>query len=335
MAKPPPTIAFDHEWYVACTSAEVKRGRARRLELFDHAIVLWRDSSGALHALDDRCPHLSASLSLGKISDDGIQCGMHGQRYAPNGSNLEVPSLAADFKVPKALCARSWAVAEHQGWVRIFWGPADQATDVVFGFDEITDAHTNATTAHEWPVHFTRTIENQLDHAHLPFVHRNTIGLGGSYEMKVGVWLEGNSLKTRVTTQVEALDHQYSRLIYPNLWINHLHPKFIAEVAFVPVGLKRTRIYLRGHQAFVPRWAGGQLAAWLNQPINNLIFRQDASFVRSQLPINTDEARGETLLPYDAAIAAFRKLRRSKLSAQKKRLSVVQDVRTPDHSSAE
>ena len=31
----------------------------------------------------------------------------------------------------------------------------------------------------EWPVHYTRAIENQLDVAHLAFVHRTTIGAGG------------------------------------------------------------------------------------------------------------------------------------------------------------
>ena len=48
--RPLPEFPFDHEWYVVCDAREVKRGRAHRVQLFDHGVVVWRDVSGALHA---------------------------------------------------------------------------------------------------------------------------------------------------------------------------------------------------------------------------------------------------------------------------------------------
>mgnify|MGYP000402987214 FL=1 len=41
-------------------------------------IVLWRDADGKAHALEDRCPHRGARLSLGWNLGDRLACWEHG-----------------------------------------------------------------------------------------------------------------------------------------------------------------------------------------------------------------------------------------------------------------
>ncbi len=79
-------------------------------------------------------------------------------------------------------------------------------------------------------------------------------------------------------------------------------------------------MYLRGYQGFVPRWAGGALVSWLAQPFNNFVLGQDKHAVGGQRPLDTDHARGETLLEYDSAIAAYRKMRRRRQKGQGREL---------------
>jgi phenylpropionate dioxygenase-like ring-hydroxylating dioxygenase large terminal subunit len=49
-------------------------------------IVLFRSASGAIGALEDRCPHRRMKLSLGQIIGDRLQCRYHGWTYDCQGA---------------------------------------------------------------------------------------------------------------------------------------------------------------------------------------------------------------------------------------------------------
>src|SRR5690242_10804584 len=48
-------------------------------------IVVWRDAAGEVHALEDRCPHRGARLSLGWNLGDRLSCWYHGVEVAGDG----------------------------------------------------------------------------------------------------------------------------------------------------------------------------------------------------------------------------------------------------------
>ncbi len=64
-------------WYPAMRSRRLRRGRARSLDLLRRRIVLFRDESGAVHALDGQCPHLGADLGLGTVEGTELRCAYH------------------------------------------------------------------------------------------------------------------------------------------------------------------------------------------------------------------------------------------------------------------
>ena len=56
-----------------------------RVWLLGEAVVLWRDSRGEPHALNDVCVHRGTALSLGRAIDDQPMCRYHGWRYGTDG----------------------------------------------------------------------------------------------------------------------------------------------------------------------------------------------------------------------------------------------------------
>lgn len=57
-------------------------GELARIKIAGRALVI-AQMAGRLHALDDRCPHAGASLSMGQIDEGKIVCAWHGRAYDP------------------------------------------------------------------------------------------------------------------------------------------------------------------------------------------------------------------------------------------------------------
>jgi nitrite reductase/ring-hydroxylating ferredoxin subunit len=77
-------------WYTALWSHELKNKSVAKTLLNDK-IVLFRNASGQVGALEDCCCHRAAPLSLGEISGEYLTCGYHGLKFDTNGECVEVP----------------------------------------------------------------------------------------------------------------------------------------------------------------------------------------------------------------------------------------------------
>ena len=113
--KPPPA------WWAVARSEEVTGLKPLSADIADQPIVLWRDKQGVARALEDRCPHRRAPLSLGCIRESGwIQCGYHGWTYdGETGRLKEIPNLKDKQKFPPLYKATAFAVHECGGFVRV------------------------------------------------------------------------------------------------------------------------------------------------------------------------------------------------------------------------
>lgn len=113
-------------WYIAAEPQEVTRKPLART-ILEKPIVLFRTESGKVVALDDRCPHRFAPLSLGKVVGERIQCGYHGAQFDVNGACALVPGQ--DIVPPKAK-VNSYPLVEKHGYVWIWPGDPAGATDL-------------------------------------------------------------------------------------------------------------------------------------------------------------------------------------------------------------
>jgi nitrite reductase/ring-hydroxylating ferredoxin subunit len=108
-------------WWTVALSEEVTAKKPLAIDIDDQPVVLWRDNEGVARALEDRCPHRRAPLSLGCIRDNGwIQCGYHGWSYDGESGRLkEIPNMKGDQRFPPVYRAQAFAVVESGGFVRV------------------------------------------------------------------------------------------------------------------------------------------------------------------------------------------------------------------------
>jgi phenylpropionate dioxygenase-like ring-hydroxylating dioxygenase large terminal subunit len=103
MSLPPkPQDPWHHAWRVVGLSREIG-ARPRAVTLDGHGHVLWRDRSGTVAMLEDRCPHRGAPLSQGRVCDGAIACPYHGWQFDAAGRCTAMPALAhpaGDVRVP-------------------------------------------------------------------------------------------------------------------------------------------------------------------------------------------------------------------------------------------
>ena len=111
-------------WAVAL-SEEVTGKKPLSVDIGDRPVVLWRDLKGEARALEDRCPHRRAPLSLGCIRKEGwIQCGYHGWSYdGETGRVMEIPNLKNEQRFGPVYKAERFAVYEAAGFVRVSLNP--------------------------------------------------------------------------------------------------------------------------------------------------------------------------------------------------------------------
>jgi nitrite reductase (NADH) small subunit/3-phenylpropionate/trans-cinnamate dioxygenase ferredoxin subunit len=66
----------ENDWKRIGTRNMFRRGRGRTIEIDGTRIAIFNER-GKLHALDDACPHMGASLADGQIKDGQVFCSWH------------------------------------------------------------------------------------------------------------------------------------------------------------------------------------------------------------------------------------------------------------------
>ncbi|HNG76975.1 MAG TPA: aromatic ring-hydroxylating dioxygenase subunit alpha, partial [Candidatus Obscuribacter sp.] len=298
-------------WYVLAASHEVKSGKPLSLRVLGRDLVFWRNE-GKLVVMADRCPHRSASLSLGRLRQGCIECPFHGFRFSAEGDCKHIPETgkgAENLKVEVLACL------ERHGFIWHYYGSAAPSGEPPW-FEEL-GAETGlvySERCHTWPMHITRCVENQLDYAHLPFVHANTIG--GNLDVSRSVEFELDAETIKFYPGGKKAPVSGISFIFPAFWRLAIVPgRFMQMIAFVPVDDNETRIYLRGYQKFVTLPVLSDLFGLLVQAQNSVILNQDRAVVLSQKPANVMAAGDENLYQSDRGIAHFRKLWADRLLA--------------------
>ena len=85
----------NNESYVEATKVnEIPSGKMKHVELNGKEIVV-SNVNGKYYAMDDRCGHMNALLSMGNVSNDNlVTCPFHGARFdVTNGKKVKEPVL--------------------------------------------------------------------------------------------------------------------------------------------------------------------------------------------------------------------------------------------------
>lgn len=164
-------------WYIAAHADELTEGGILGRKIAGEAMVFVRDNDGNAYAVEDRCPHRLAPLSLGEWVDGAIQCGYHGAQFDRTGTCLRVPG---QDKVPSDVRIRTFPVKETYGYVWVWPGDPALSSDeraipdwLEYGLppSECYNGHILG-----FKSDYRLLVDNLLDPTHAEFVHRSSFG---------------------------------------------------------------------------------------------------------------------------------------------------------------
>ena len=168
-------------WYVAGFADELLPGQLLARTLLDEPLVFFRRPDGDAVALQDRCPHRFAPLSMGRLCDDGVavQCPYHGLRFDGTGACVHNPHGTG--VIPKRAAVRSWTVVERDGLLWLWAGEAaDADASLIPDFSAVAGAPADATVRGYLPTacDYRLLADNIMDLTHADFLHAGSLGSG-------------------------------------------------------------------------------------------------------------------------------------------------------------
>jgi len=152
------------------------RSGPRRVVLLGETLAVFLTESGTPAVVSDRCAHRGASLSMGEVKGEGIQCPYHGWEWdGGDGACTRIPSLANQDQIPPRAQIPAFPTREEWGlvWTALEEPLGEPPTVPWF---EPAPGRWKHGTPFELPVSFGVMIENFRDVAHFAFVHRATFG---------------------------------------------------------------------------------------------------------------------------------------------------------------
>ncbi len=164
-------------WYCAGWAFDISQGKdaliSRRIA--GEPIMLYRKIDGEIIAMEDRCCHRQAPLSMGMKEGNDIRCGYHGIKFDSNGKCLEIPGQKI---IPDNAYVRTFPVVVRDSWVWIWMGDPEMADpDLICFAVGPEDPDWNIRTGSvKIDTGYRLEIANLMDLSHVAWVHRTTLG---------------------------------------------------------------------------------------------------------------------------------------------------------------
>ncbi|KEQ53861.1 aromatic ring-hydroxylating dioxygenase subunit alpha [Sphingobium chlorophenolicum] len=162
-------------WYVAGWTEDIPAGKPKGMMILDQPVVIWRNEAGAVHALEDRCVHRLAPLSLGRCEGANLRCMYHGFLFDAGGRVVGIPGQE---EIPSIARVRSYPVAEQDSWVWVWMGDPARADEGLIprvnGIDDPGWALRHGTL--DYAAEARLINDNLTDFSHLSFVHADSFG---------------------------------------------------------------------------------------------------------------------------------------------------------------
>jgi phenylpropionate dioxygenase-like ring-hydroxylating dioxygenase large terminal subunit len=168
-------------WYAAAWDHEIVNGEKLARTFLEKPVVIYRGESGRYVALDNRCCHRAAPLSLGRIEGDCIRCMYHGMKFNADGICIEIPG---QDRISSTHRVRNYPIIEKGHLLWIWMGdPALANADDIHDYEPLSNDNWQGLPKQaylHYDANWMLIVDNLADFSHLAFVHTNT--LGGSEE---------------------------------------------------------------------------------------------------------------------------------------------------------
>jgi phenylpropionate dioxygenase-like ring-hydroxylating dioxygenase large terminal subunit len=292
--------------------------------LLGEPVVLWRDSRGRPHALNDVCIHRGTALSLGRVIDDQLMCPYHGWRYGADGRCKAIPQLADPTQVPGKARVAAYGCTSRYGIVWAALGEPRWPLPEVPELERTEEWQLVPCGPYSWNADASRQVENFTDFGHFPWVHPGLLGDPARPVVP----------RHQVETDGHVLRYEIVRPEAPN---SEEFPVFGNEETAAPERRSRYELHLPYTIVLRLGWGGerGMVYFFASQPtgdeactgyliigrnydrdqpvemlqdFEDTIFEQDRRMVESQRPWKVPfDLAAEMHLKFDAVAVAYRR----------------------------
>lgn len=157
-------------WQPVAATAWLAENPVRQVRILGEDLVLYRDKSGGLGLLQQRCPHRGVDLRFGMPTTDGLRCMYHGWMFDGEGTCLEQPLEPGESVFKDKIRVKAYPVEEMGGLVWAYLGPGPVPLlprwDLFVwenAFRHIGGVMLNA--------NWLQCMENSVDTAHVEYLH--------------------------------------------------------------------------------------------------------------------------------------------------------------------
>jgi phenylpropionate dioxygenase-like ring-hydroxylating dioxygenase large terminal subunit len=162
-------------WYAAGWSRDFAVDALTAVTILNEPIVIYRKGSGDAVALQDRCCHRFAPLSMGRREGDNLRCMYHGLKFAPSGKCIEIPGQP---KIPPQAMVRRFPVVDKYSVAWIWMGDAALADEsLIPNFVGVDDPQWAMKPGRmDYNANYVLINDNLLDLSHIAFLHCKSLG---------------------------------------------------------------------------------------------------------------------------------------------------------------
>jgi 5,5'-dehydrodivanillate O-demethylase len=165
-------------WMPIAVAAELTPEQPTKLvRLLGEILVLFRDRSGRVGLIADRCSHRGASMLYGRVEERGISCAYHGWLYDTCGRILETPPERNDAII-NSVTQPAYAVRKYVGMYWAYLGPAPVPELPPYDTLVRRDGRRRIVIHPVLDCNWYQAMENSVDPAHLQILHQEFIGRG-------------------------------------------------------------------------------------------------------------------------------------------------------------
>jgi 5,5'-dehydrodivanillate O-demethylase len=161
-------------WHPIAPISDLDKDPVLPVRLLGEDLTLYRDSSGKLGLIGDRCAHRAISLAYGIPQENGLRCAYHGWTYNEKGQVIDMPFEPAclPLKIP------SYTVQELADTVWAYLGP--EPAPLLPRWDILVREGIRSIRITELACNWLQCMDNSLDPVHFEHLH----GTYGNYMMK-------------------------------------------------------------------------------------------------------------------------------------------------------
>lgn len=247
-------------WYPILRESKLAKGKSLPVTFWQNRWLIFRDQTGQVYALDDKCAHRKVALHTGEVRDCRIVCPYHGWEYESDGKLAKIPYWTSDKKLPNVKI-QNYPIECRNGLIWIFPGNPELAATV-----PVPD--TSALENKEWFSfcldndfynHYSIGIINGMDYYHFhlhqkfqPWSDIKLIKLRSDESSVIGEY-EITSTRGKAARFFKSiLGEGGNDKVVESLKVHYLYPHHLAEVGekikvwayFLPVNERHVKAFI-------------------------------------------------------------------------------------------